>query len=76
MRFTRQDHRVTGERRGTSGAAGYVLVNMVIDDRLRTARLDELDDERGLTAVAFLARAAFPAAGVTIESVSTDNANR
>jgi transposase InsO family protein len=66
----------TRRARGPSrGIAGWDFAHVCVDDATRLAYVEVLDDERGETAVAFLARAVewFAARGVTVERVMTDN---
>lgn len=74
-RFERPGHRVTGDYRHRSRGAGYSFVHVAVDDCSRAAYVEELDDERGITAAGFLERAvaAFADAGVAIKRVLTDN---
>jgi len=65
------------ERAKTAGArAGYVYLHSIIDGFSRLAYTEPLDDEKGATAAAFLARAKvwFAAHGIThLHRVITDN---
>lgn len=74
-RFARPGHRMTGDRRQETRGAGYSFVHVAVDDYSRAAYVEELDDERGVTAAAFLERAvaAFAETGVTVERVLSDN---
>lgn len=76
-RFDRPGHRVTGRRTGvvTSRASGWEVVHVCVDDCTRLAYVEVLDDERGTTSTAFLARAVawFAAHGVEVRRVMTDN---
>jgi transposase InsO family protein len=75
-RFTRPGHRMLGRGPGRyEEAAGYEYVHVCVDDFSRLAFVELLDDERALTAVAFLRRAVawFAARGVEVERVLTDN---
>jgi transposase InsO family protein len=75
-RFTRPGHRMLGRGPGRyEEAAGYEYVHVCVDDFSRLAFVELLDDERALTAVAFLRRAVawFAARGVEVERVMTDN---
>jgi transposase InsO family protein len=58
-----------------SGGAGWEFVHVAVDDTSRMAYVEILDDEKGVTCVAFLRRAVayFAAHGVTVERVMTDN---
>lgn len=55
--------------------AGWDYVHVAVDDTSRVAYVEILDDETGLTCVAFLRRAIawFATQGVTVERVMTDN---
>ena len=74
-------HRVTGKRnteikrlRGGPLRTGWEFVHIAIDDATRLAYAEVLGDEKAVTAVAFLRRAAFYRRhGVSIEAVMTDN---
>jgi transposase InsO family protein len=61
-----------GTRRGT---AGWDYVHVAVDDHSRLAYAEVLDDEKAVTAVAFLRRAVafFAGHGITVERVMTDN---
>jgi transposase InsO family protein len=71
------DQAKTVDRAKTAGAkAGYVYLHSVVDGFSRLAYTEPLDDEKGTTAAAFLARAKvwFTAHGIThIHRVVTDN---
>jgi transposase InsO family protein len=62
----------TGARRKT---VGWQFCHIAIDDATRRAYVELLDDEKALTATAFLRRAVafFESYGMTIERVMTDN---
>ena len=66
--FTDRD----GKRRNT---VGWDAVHVAVDDATRLAYAEVLDDEKALTAVGFLRRAAafFARHGITVERVITDN---
>jgi transposase InsO family protein len=79
-------HRVTGEanrqsqhhrREGRSkrGLTGWEFVHICVDDATRLAHAEVLNDERAVTAIAFLRRclAFYRAHGVQVERVMTDN---
>ena len=74
-------HRVTGDRRrqGSSDhsarTTGWEYVHVCVEDATRLAYVEVLEDERAITASAFLARAVahFRAYGVQVERVITDN---
>jgi transposase len=79
-RIARPGHRVLG-RQSAGGHhrqiydRGWEFVHVCIDDATRLAYVEVLDDEKAVTAIAFLRRAvAFYAAhGVTVERLLTDN---
>lgn len=79
-RIARPGHRVLG-RRSAGGHhrriydRGWEFVHVCLDDATRLAYLEVLDDEKAVTAIAFLRRAvAFYAAhGITVERLLTDN---
>jgi len=71
---------LSAERRqsGYSGGRpklGYEYVHVAIDDTSRLAYVEILDDEKGVTCVAFLRRATawFASQGVKVQRVMTDN---
>lgn len=70
-------HRITGDRAShvKTRGSGWEFVHVCIDDFTRLAYVEVLEDELGVTAAAFLQRAAdwFAAQGVTVERVMTDN---
>jgi len=74
-RITRIGHRITGDRSGSYGKAGWEFVHVAIDDHSRLALASVAVNERGDTATAFLesAVAHFEQRGVRIERVMTDN---
>jgi len=74
-RITRIGHRITGDRSGSYGKAGWEFVHVAIDDASRVALASVAHDEKGDTATAFLqaAVAHFARRGVRIERVMTDN---
>ena len=71
------DQHRTADRAKTAGAKrGYVYLHSIVDGFSRLAYTEPLDDEKGATAAAFLARAKvwFTAHGIThIHRVVTDN---
>jgi transposase InsO family protein len=81
-RIGRPGHRVTGR---VSGAGhhrrdyhrGWEYVHVAIDDATRLVYVEVLDDEKAVTAVAFLRRAVahFAAYGIRVERLMTDNGN-
>jgi transposase InsO family protein len=74
-RITRIGHRITGDRSGAYGKAGWEYVHVAIDDNSRLALASVAADECGETATTFLeaAVADFARRGVRIERVMTDN---
>ncbi|MBS0579266.1 MAG: IS481 family transposase [Proteobacteria bacterium] len=74
-RITRIGHRITGDRSGSFGKAGWEFVHVAIDDHSRVALASVAADEKGNTATAFLkaAVAHFQERGVRIQRVMTDN---
>jgi transposase InsO family protein len=78
-RFHVPGHRVTGRGPGHHGngslRVGWEAVHVCVDDVTRLAYVEILDDERGPTSTAFLARAVawFATKGVTVQRVMTDN---
>jgi transposase InsO family protein len=75
-------HRVTGSKRGQANrgpdgkrTAGWEFVYVAVDDHSRLAYVEVLDDEKGVTAAAFLGRATafFAGHGIRVERVMTDN---
>ena len=65
-------HRERGTRRST---LGYGYIHAAVDDHTRLAYAEVLEDEKAVTAIAFMNRAAawFANHGITIEAVMTDN---
>jgi transposase InsO family protein len=74
-RITRIGHRITGDRSGPFGKAGWEYVHVAIDDHSRLALASVAANECGDTATAFLESAVthFQRRGVRIERVMTDN---
>ena len=74
-RITRIGHRITGDRSGAYGKAGWEYVHVAIDDHSRLALASVAVNECGDTATAFLEAAVqhFEQRGVRIERVMTDN---
>lgn len=66
----------TGAGRHRPGKRGHDYVHVAVDDHSRFAYAEALPDETGATTAGFLLRAvqAFAVAGITVESVLTDNA--
>lgn len=63
------------QRGRTTGRLGWTYVHVAIDDHTRLAYVEELPDERGATAAAFLGRAVvfFAQHGMAVRRVMTDN---
>lgn len=74
-RITRIGHRITGDRSGSYGKAGWEFVHVAIDDHSRLALASVAANECGDTATTFLesAVAHYQQRGVRIERVMTDN---
>ena len=74
-RFSRVGHRIHGDKTTRDRGAGWEFVHVCVDDHSRVAYVEVLDNEKGLTATAFLRRAVrwFAKAGVRTERVLTDN---
>ena len=74
-RVTRIGHRITGDRSGPYGQAGWEYVHVAIDDTSRVAYAQVLPDEQGDSTAAFLraAVAYYAGLGLTIREVLTDN---
>lgn len=74
-RITRIGHRISGDRSGSFGKAGWEFVHVAIDDHSRVALASVAADEKGLTATVFLKAAVehFHERGVRIQRVMTDN---
>jgi transposase InsO family protein len=79
-------HRITGNRRRYTGQrtdaegrvrniVGWEFVHIAIDDATRLAYVEVLNDEKALTAIAFLRRAVeyFASYGMIVEQLITDN---
>jgi transposase InsO family protein len=68
-------HRIHGDRKRTSRGIGWEFVHVAIDDKTRLAYSEVLQDERGVTAKAFLERVIrwFARRSIQIERVLTDN---
>jgi transposase InsO family protein len=71
----RPGHRVNGDRRTRSRGIGWEYVHVCVDDATRLAYVEVLEDEKAVTAVAFLRRAVahFGDYGIRVERVMTDN---
>ena len=74
-RITRIGHRITGDRSGAYGKAGWEYVHVAVDDNSRLALASVAANECGDTASTFLeaAVADFARRGVRIQRVMTDN---
>jgi transposase len=73
-RIGRPGHRVNGDRRTRARGIGWEYVHVCVDDASRMAYVEVLEDEKAVTAVAFLGRAVahFADRGVRVERVMTD----
>ena len=76
-RIGKVDHRITGKFAGygRSSGLGWEFVHVAIDDATRLAYVEVLNDEKAVTAIAFLRRAVehFSSYGITVEQLITDN---
>ena len=78
-RVTGKRGRYTGQRTDTEGRArnivGWEYVHVAIDDATRLAYVEVLNDEKAVTAIAFLRRAVehFTGYGMTVQQLITDN---
>ena len=76
-RFNRVGHRITGDRTGQSGGRGigWDYVHVAIDDHSRLSFTAIHDDEKAVSAIAFLKAAVawYKSMGVRVERVMTDN---
>src|SRR5260221_10628775 len=74
-RIDRLGHRITGERRGRTGVAGWGYLFGAVDDHARIAFTQIRKCERGADAVAFLGAALrhYESLGVTVTQVLTGN---
>jgi transposase InsO family protein len=76
-RFDQPGHRVTGRRVGyaRNRRSGWEFVHVCVDDASRIAYVEVLENERAVTAVAFIARAVewFAARGVRVLRIMSDN---
>lgn len=68
-------HRIHGNRRKRSRGVGWEFLHVCVDDATRVAYAEVLEDERAVTATAFIQRAIewFAASDVPVERVMTDN---
>ncbi len=68
-------HRIHGDRQRASRGIGWEFVHVAVDDKTRLAYVEVLQDERGVTARAFLERVIrwFARRGIRIEGVLSDN---
>lgn len=77
-KFYEPGHRVTGDRKSSGrlkGGKGWEFLHIAIDDRTRLAYAELLPDEKAVSCVAFLRRAAafFSRHGIRIQRVMSDN---
>ncbi len=74
-RIGRPGHRVNGDRTTRSRGIGWEYVHVAVDDATRLAYVEVLEDEKAVTAAAFLRRAVahFGDYGIRVERVMTDN---
>lgn len=74
-RFRTVGHRADGIHHSKNDGMGWEFVHVCVDDFTRLAYVEVLANEKGVTAAAFLQRAAawFAEQGVTVERVMTDN---
>jgi transposase InsO family protein len=74
-RITRIGHRITGDRSGPYGQAGWEFVHVAIDDTSRVAYAQVLPDEQADSSAAFLraAVAYYAGLGLRIREILTDN---
>lgn len=76
-KFHRPGHRVTGSRTGQTASRGdgWEFVHVCIDDASRLAYVEVLEDEKGVSCVAFLRRALawYRERGIKVKRVMTDN---
>ncbi len=68
-------HRITGRRQDRKRGVGWEFAHVAIDDASRVAYVEILENERSVSAQAFLQRvlAFFADRGVTIQRILTDN---
>jgi transposase InsO family protein len=74
-RIVRPGHRVTGDRRGPFGSAGWEFLFVAIDDHARIGFTDMYPDESKASAVQFVRNAVayYKSLGVHIKRLLTDN---
>ena len=74
-RIGRPGHRAHGDRRTRTRGIGWEYVHVCVDDATRLAYIEVLEDEKAVTATAFLRRAVahYRGYGIRVESVMTDN---
>jgi transposase InsO family protein len=74
-RIVRPGHRVTGDRRGSYGNAGWEFLFVAIDDHARIGFTDMYPDESKVSAVQFVRNAVayYKSLGVPIKRLLTDN---
>ena len=68
-------HRITGDKTKRARGVGWEYVHVCIDDASRFSYVEVLEDEKGITASAFLRRAIvwFAARGIETKKILTDN---
>jgi transposase InsO family protein len=76
-RIVRPGHRVTGDRSGSFGKAGWEFLFVAIDDHARIGFTDMYPDEGKVCAVQFMRNAVtyYKSLGVQIKRLLTDNGN-
>ena len=76
-RILRPGHRVTGDRSGSFGNAGWEFLFVAIDDHARIGFTDMYPDEGKVNAVQFMRNAVtyYQSLGVPIKRLLTDNGN-
>ena len=74
-RIGRPEHRAHGDRPTRTRGIGWEYVHVCVDDATRLAYIEVLEDEKAVTATAFLRRAVahYRGYGIRVESVMTDN---
>ena len=74
-RIQRPSHRVTGDRRDTSGGAGWEFLFVAIDDHARIGFTDMYPDETKGSAMQFMRNAVayYQSLGVRVKGLLTDN---
>jgi transposase InsO family protein len=74
-RIGRVGHRINGDRTTRVRGIGWEFVHVCVDDYTRLAYVEVLEDEKSVTAAAFIRRAVawFAERGVRVRRVMTDN---